>query len=100
MTSASGSCGKRTCSAVGRDRLGVSVDGQTEEESVNRSLAPHLRRNNIYTTPVLIGRASRRARAGGNVGIDLLANEMRHLSDSFDAVASAYYCSVEGPTTW
>ena len=100
MTSASGNCGRRTCSAVGRDRLAVSVEGQTEEVSVNRSLAPHLRRNNIYARPVLIGRVRRRARAGGHVSIDLLANEMRNLSNSFDAVTCVYYYSVEGPTTW
>ena len=69
-------------------RLAVSVEGQTEEEFVNGSLAPHLLRNNIYVTPVLIGRARRRAKAGGRVSIDMLANEMQHLNKSFDAVTS------------
>ena len=69
-------------------RLAVSVEGQTEEEFVNESLAPHLRRNNVYVTPVLIGRARRRVRGGGHVTIERLAREMRHLSWSFDAVTS------------
>jgi len=69
-------------------RLAVSVEGETEEEFVNGSLAPHLRFNDIYATPVLIGRARRRASSGGNVSIDRLANEMWHLSKSFDAVTS------------
>lgn len=69
-------------------RLAVSVEGQTEEEFVNESLAPHLRRSDVYATPVLIGRARRRVRGGGHVTIDRLAREMRHLSRSFDAVTS------------
>lgn len=68
--------------------LAVSVEGQTEEEFVNESLAPHLRRSNVYVTPVLIGRARRRVRGGGHVTIERLAREMRHLSWSFDAVTS------------
>lgn len=69
-------------------RLAVSVEGETEEEFVNESLAPHLRRTDMYATPVLIGRARRRIRGGGNVTIDRLAREMRHLRRSFDAVTS------------
>ena len=69
-------------------RLAVSVAGQAEEEFVNESLAPHLLRNNIYVTPVLVGRARRRAKSGGRVSIDMLANEMQHLTKSFDAVTS------------
>ena len=69
-------------------RLAVSVEGQTEEEFVNESLAPHLRRSDVYATPVLIGRARRRARGGGNVTVDRLAREIRHLRRSFDAVTS------------
>ena len=69
-------------------RLAVSVEGETEEEFVNELLAPHLRRGDVYPTPVLIGRARGRVRGGGNVTIERLAREMRHLSGSFDAVTS------------
>lgn len=69
-------------------RLAVSVEGETEEEFVKASLAPHLRSNDVYATPVLIGRARRPIRGGGNVSIDRLVQEMRHLSKSFDAVTS------------
>ena len=69
-------------------RLAISVEGETEEEFVNESLAAHLKSRGIYPTPVLIGRARRRVRGGGNVTIDRLANEMRHLRHSFDAVTS------------
>lgn len=69
-------------------RLAVSVEGETEEEFVNESLAPHLRRSDLYATPVLIGRARRRIRGRGDVTIDRLAREMRYLSRSFDAVTS------------
>lgn len=69
-------------------RLAVSVEGETEEEFVNESLAPHLRQNGVFLTPVLIGRARRPVRGGGNVSIDRLVQEMRHLSKSFDAVTS------------
>ena len=69
-------------------RLAVSVEGQTEEEFVNESLAPHLRSYDVYPTPVLIGRARGRIRGGGNVTIDRLAKDMHSLRSSFDAVTS------------
>ena len=69
-------------------RLAVSVEGVTEEEFVKESLAPHSERKDVYVTPVLIGRARRHVRGGGNVSIERLASEMRHLSGSFDAVTS------------
>lgn len=69
-------------------RLAVSVDGQTEEEFVKESLAPHLQSRNVYTSPVLIGRARRRMRGGVDVTVDRLASEIQHLRSSFDAVTS------------
>lgn len=69
-------------------RLAVSVEGNTEEEFVNKSLAPHLQLYDVYPQPVLIGRARGRAMGGGNVSIDRLVNEMRLLKQSFDAVTS------------
>ena len=69
-------------------RLAISVEGPTEEEFVKKSLAAHLQGRRIYPTPILIGRARRRVQGGGNVTIDGLAKEMRHLWYRFDAVTS------------
>lgn len=69
-------------------RLAISVEGETEEEFVKESLAAHLQDRGVLATPVLLGRARRRVQGGGNVTITGLANEMRHLRYSFDAVTS------------
>ena len=69
-------------------RLAVSVEGETEEAFVKGSLVPHLHHSGVYATPVLIGRARRRIRGGGNVSIDRLAREREYLSKNFDAVTS------------
>ena len=69
-------------------RLAISVEGETEEEFVKEALTIHLQSRGIYATPVLLGRARRRGQGGGNVTIDRLATEMRHLRHSFDAVTS------------
>ena len=69
-------------------RLGISVEGETEEEFVKEALATHLQSRGIYAIPVLLGRARRRARSGGNVTIDRLASEMLDLRHSFDAATS------------
>ena len=37
-------------------RLAIPAEGETEEEFVNKSLAPHLQRSDVYATPVLVGR--------------------------------------------
>ncbi len=69
-------------------RLAISVEGETEEEFVKRSLAVHLQDIGIYAIPVLLGRARSTVQGGGNVTIQRLASEMRHLRGSFDAVTS------------
>lgn len=68
--------------------MAISVEGPTEEEFVNRSLATHLRSRGVYATPILIGRARRRVQGGGNVTISRLAGEIRLLRHHFDAVTS------------
>ena len=69
-------------------RLAISVEGETEEEFVKQSLVGHLQDTGIYAKPVLLGRARNTVRGGGNVTIQRLASEMRHLRGSFDAVTS------------
>ena len=68
-------------------RLAISVEGQTEEEFVKNVLADHLRKSEVVSTPILLGRARGRA-SGGNVSMDRLVSEMAYLLRSFDAVTS------------
>ncbi len=71
-------------------RLGISVEGETEEEFVNRILAGPLRAKKIYPTPILIGRAGEniKGEGGGNVTVARLVEDMAHLYRSFNFVTS------------
>ena len=68
-------------------RVGISVEGQTEEEFVKRILGEHLRSHGIEPTPVLLGRA-RSQHGGGRVSLDRLVPEICHLVGFFDFVTS------------
>ncbi|MCY4187443.1 MAG: DUF4276 family protein [Bryobacterales bacterium] len=68
-------------------RLAISVEGQTEEEFVKQILVSHLRRKQIETTPILLGRARGTSR-GGNVSTDRMVRDMVALLASYDAVTS------------
>ena len=68
-------------------RIGISVEGQTEEAFVKDLLAEHLRDTEVTVTPVLIGRA-RGAAGGGNVSVPRLASDMANLYWNFDYVTS------------
>ena len=63
-------------------RLAISVEGQTEEEFINRVLAEHLRANGVHPQPVLVNYR------GGNVSIDRLASDMANLYWKNDYVTS------------
>ena len=63
-------------------RLAISVEGQTEEEFVNRVLADHLRPNGVEPQPVLLGGR------GGDVTVERLARDMAKLLPSFNYVTS------------
>ncbi len=69
-----------------RLRLGISVEGQTEEAFVKRLLAPHLDRVGIETTPVPVA-TSRTASGskvkGGGINIDRVTHELRRLLDGY-----------------
>ena len=62
-------------------RVAISVEGQTEEEFVNRILAPNLQLAGVYLYPILLG-------DGGNVTVDRLASDMSKFVQSFDFVTS------------
>ena len=62
-------------------RLAIVVEGRTDEEFVNRVIAPHLRARGVEPTPILIG-------GGGNVTVGRLASEIADLFWSFERVTS------------
>ncbi len=62
-------------------RLGVSVEGTTEERFIKTLLAPYFSQKGIYVTPVSIN---------GNVSVDRVAHEMRNLAYNFDYVSTFY----------
>lgn len=70
-----------------RCRLGISVEGRTEEAFVNHVLAEHLRPLRIDPFPVVLGRARGRGQ-GGHVTIERIVWDMLALRKSFDAVTS------------
>lgn len=63
-------------------RLGISVEGQTEEDFVKSVLGAHLFPLGIHVFPCLPGRR------GGDISIPRLAAGMHELVDSHDAVTS------------
>ena len=69
-------------------RLGIVVEGETEEEFVKRVVAVHLIERSIQATPILLGLKRARYGRGGNVTIDRVASHMSLLSHNFEAVTS------------
>ena len=69
-------------------RLGISVEGQTEEAFVKGTLADLLRQSDVEPYPILIGRARSSGQGGGNVSVQRLVKEIVDLHYSFDAVTS------------
>ncbi|HFU75815.1 MAG TPA: DUF4276 family protein [Arcobacter sp.] len=62
-------------------RVGISVEGATEERFIKICLVPHFVQKNIFITPVSMG---------GNVSIDRVRHEMNKLIYSFDVVSTFY----------
>ena len=62
-------------------RLGISVEGTTEERFVKMLLVPYLSEEGIYATPISIG---------GDVKIDRIKHELQQISYSFDYVSTFY----------
>ena len=69
-------------------RLGITVEGETEEDFVNDVLGPHLISEGIYADAVLLGKSSRSVGGGGNVTIERLAADMASHYYRFDVVTS------------
>ena len=68
-------------------RLGISVEGRTEETFVAKVLAEHLMPRQVEPAPVLLGRAKGRGQ-GGHVTVGRIVSDMLVLRGSFDAVTS------------
>ncbi len=62
-------------------RIGVSVEGLTEERFIKIMIEPYLTPKGIYVTPVSID---------GNVSIDRIKHELKNLIHSFDYVSTFY----------
>jgi Domain of unknown function (DUF4276) len=67
-------------------RLGISVEGQTEERFVKDLLAPHLAMHNIAAIPIIVATsrsASGKKSKGGGINLDRIAGELRRLLGGF-----------------
>jgi hypothetical protein len=63
-------------------RLGISVEGQTEERFVKDLLAPHLSTFEVYATPVIVTTsrsASGKKAKGGGINMSRVAKELERL---------------------
>ena len=62
-------------------RVGISVEGPTEERFIKAVLAPYLMTKDIYITPISIG---------GAVSVDKVKSELQKMANSFDYVTTLY----------
>ena len=62
-------------------RIGISVEGVTEERFIKALLAPYLSARGIYATPISLN---------GNVSVDRVKHELKNLVHSFDYTTTFY----------
>lgn len=62
-------------------RVGVSVEGTTEERFVQMVLSPYLAQKQIYITPISMS---------GDVKLDRVKSELKKIANSFDYVTTFY----------
>jgi Domain of unknown function (DUF4276) len=76
-------------------RLGISVEGQTEERFVKDLLYPHLAGFDVYATPVIVTTsrtAGGQKAKGGGVNVDRVTNELRLLREGYsDGFVTSLY---------
>lgn len=65
-------------------RLAISVEGQTEEIFIQKLIAPHLLKRNIYTIPILLNHT------GGDVHLPKIKKDLNNLANNFDKVTTLY----------
>ena len=67
-------------------RLGISVEGQTEERFVKDLLAPHLEARGVYAIPIIVATsrsAAGKKSKGGGINLDRIAGELQRLLGGF-----------------
>jgi hypothetical protein len=67
-------------------RLGISVEGQTEERFVKDLLAPHLTMHDVAAIPIIVATsrsASGKKHKGGGINLDRIAGELQRLLGGF-----------------
>lgn len=74
-------------------RLGVSVEGQTEQEFVTKVLAPHLLASDVHAHATIVHTKRERDGtrfAGGAISLERVVRQIRPLLGSFDRVTTLY----------
>lgn len=76
-------------------RVGISVEGQTEERFIKDTLAPHLLAYQVYLTPVIVATsrsASGEKAKGGGINIPRVSDELDRLLSGFsDGFVTTFY---------
>ena len=62
-------------------RVGISVEGATEERFIKMVLAPYLAAKQVYVTPVSVG---------GGINLDRIRSELKRMANSFSYVTTFY----------
>ena len=62
-------------------RIGISVEGPTEERFIKAVLGPYLLAKGINITPISMG---------GDVNVDRAKNELKRIANSFEYVTTLY----------
>lgn len=62
-------------------RVGISVEGETEERFFKSLLIPYLAKSDIFVSPINLG---------GNISINRVEKELKKLAHSFDYVSTFY----------
>ena len=62
-------------------RVGISVEGTTEERFVQMVLSPYLAQKQVYITPISMG---------GDVKLDRVKSELKKIANNFDYVTTFY----------
>lgn len=74
-------------------RVGISVEGQTEDEFCKQILTPYFRDFNIEMTPIIVTTKREKCgikNKGGCINIDRVSNEIEKLLPSFHYVTTFY----------
>jgi Domain of unknown function (DUF4276) len=62
-------------------RIGISVEGLTEEIFIEKLLAPYLAQKNVFISPIPMG---------GDVSIDRAKSELKKIANNFEYVTTLY----------